>query len=168
MRFLRYKALKSVMGPGRAGSGRAANTQIFSLEYKLYERSCVYERTRSARCARSLVTRLLACGTRILFHYHFFRPRFFVYNVFLKILTHFFRFLLWCLLQHKHYWGLELNREHWKFISIVCHHRLSLSLENRAVERSVSHFWPNRFRLYAALLRELCGTPELSLPSHTQ
>ena len=45
MRFLRYKALKSVMGPGRVGSGREYSD--FSLQY---------ERTRSARCARSLVT----------------------------------------------------------------------------------------------------------------
>ena len=46
MRFLRYKALKSVMGPGRAGSGREYSD--FSLKF---------ERTRSARCARSLVTK---------------------------------------------------------------------------------------------------------------
>ena len=45
MRFLRYKALKSVMGSGRAGPGREFSD--FSLKY---------ERTRSARCARSLVT----------------------------------------------------------------------------------------------------------------
>ena len=44
MRFLRYKALKSVMGSGRAGPGR---------EYSDF--SVKYERTRSARCARSLV-----------------------------------------------------------------------------------------------------------------
>ena len=34
MRFLRYKALKSVMGSGRVGPGRAANTQIFPLNTK--------------------------------------------------------------------------------------------------------------------------------------
>ena len=50
------------------------------------------------------------------------------YRVFLKILTHFFRFLLWCLLHHWHYWGLELIRDHLKFASMVYHHRLSLSL----------------------------------------
>ena len=44
MRFLRYKTLKSVMGSGRAGPGREYSD--FSLKY---------ERTRSARCARSLV-----------------------------------------------------------------------------------------------------------------
>ena len=44
MRFLRYKALKSVMGTGRVGPGREYSD--FSLKY---------ERTRSARCARSLV-----------------------------------------------------------------------------------------------------------------
>ena len=44
MRFLRYKALKSVMGSGRAGPGREYSD--FSLKY---------ERTRSAHCARSLV-----------------------------------------------------------------------------------------------------------------
>ena len=48
MRFLRYKTLKSVMGSGRVGSGREYSD--FSLKY---------ERTRSARCARSLVTILL-------------------------------------------------------------------------------------------------------------
>ena len=44
MRFLRYMALKSVMGPGRVGPGREYSD--FSLKF---------ERTRSARCARSLV-----------------------------------------------------------------------------------------------------------------
>ena len=53
MRFLRYKALKSVMGPGRAGSGRKYSD--FSLKY---------ERTRSARCARSLVMRHVKCKRR--------------------------------------------------------------------------------------------------------
>ena len=89
------------------------------------------------------------------------------YRVFLKILTHFFRILLWCLLQHKHNWGLVLIRDHWKFISIVFHHYLSLSLQSRAEYWNVSPFWPNRFRLCAAFLLELCGTPELSPPSHT-
>ena len=44
MRFLRYEALKSVMGPGRVGPGREYSD--FSLKF---------ERTRSVRCARSLV-----------------------------------------------------------------------------------------------------------------
>ena len=43
MRFLRYKALKSVMGPGRVGP----RILRFSLKY---------ERTLSARCARSLLS----------------------------------------------------------------------------------------------------------------
>ena len=47
MRFPRYKALKSVMGSGRVGSGREYSD--FFLKY---------ERTRSARCARSLVIML--------------------------------------------------------------------------------------------------------------
>ena len=89
------------------------------------------------------------------------------YRAFLKILTHFFRILLWHLLQHKRYWGPALIRDNGKFISIVFHHYLSFSLQTRAEDWNVSHFWPNRFRLCAALLRELCDTPELSPPSHT-
>ena len=50
MRFLRYKTLKSVKGPGRAGPGRAGPGR----EYSNF--SLKYERTRSARCARSLIT----------------------------------------------------------------------------------------------------------------
>ena len=49
MRFLRYKTLKSVMGSGRAGPGRAGPGREYS------DFSLKYERTRSARCARSLV-----------------------------------------------------------------------------------------------------------------
>ena len=49
MRFLRYKALKSVMGSGRVGPGRAGPGREYS------DFSLKYERTRSARCARSLV-----------------------------------------------------------------------------------------------------------------
>ena len=53
MRFMRYKALKSVMGPGRVGPGREYSD--FSLKY---------ERTRSARCARLLVMTELAIQYR--------------------------------------------------------------------------------------------------------
>ena len=59
MRFLRYKALKSVMGSGRAGPGREYSD--FSLKF---------ERTRSARCARSLV--IIRLGLLVFYFVYFY------------------------------------------------------------------------------------------------